>query len=65
MDSYPTNPELHLGTAIGADHPHSWLAILIADKSDTLAIRGPCWAGSHGMLKKDELDRFATGQPTV
>jgi hypothetical protein len=53
MDSYPTNPELQLGTAIGADHPHSWLAILIANKSDTLAIRGTMlgWQSWHAQKK--------------
>src|SRR5271166_5633501 len=51
----------HLGgTAIGADHPHSWHSVLVADKSDALAVRGPSGTGGHGMLEKRELDRVAT-----
>src|SRR5208283_5954087 len=38
--------------------------ILIANKSDALAIRRPSWAGGHGTLEKRELDGFTTGDGT-
>src|SRR5208283_4677313 len=47
--------------AIGANRPHFRCSVLIADKSDALAVRGPCGAGGRGMLKESELDRLATG----